>query len=261
MTHTPLTIEDHVAGIEAALERMAQWAGEAGPEARVPTCPGWTVRDLLAHQGMVHRWATAVVRGVPRADIDSRAIEAEGRAAGDQLAWLREGAADLLETLRAAPEDFETPTFLTKAPPAKLFWVRRQDHELTMHALDALAAREGRRPTSDDAWFGAEHALDGLDELLVGFWQRPTKGPRAPEGRPYSALVAADSGERWLLDVGTDLVRTHHLAADEAGPDSATAVLSGPAVDLYLALWNRGGRVDDPALLVRRWQEGGAIIW
>jgi uncharacterized protein (TIGR03083 family) len=261
MTHTPLSFEDHIGGVEAAAGRMTRWAAEAGPDAGVPTCPGWTVGDLVAHQGMVHRWATAVIRGAAPADIDSTAFEAEGRGTADPVAWLRAGTDELLEALRTAPEDLETASFLKEAPPARLFWARRQDHELTMHALDALAAREGRRPTSHDAWFGPEHALDGIDELLVGFWQRRTKGPRAPEGRAYSALVAAASGERWLLDVGTERVRTHHLEADEPGPDSATAVLSGPAVDLYLALWNRGGRVDDPALLLRRWREGGAITW
>ena len=45
--------------------------------ARVPTCPEWTVRDLLAHQTMVHRWATAHVRGddpdaMPNPDTDPR---------------------------------------------------------------------------------------------------------------------------------------------------------------------------------------------
>jgi uncharacterized protein (TIGR03083 family) len=261
MSHTALTFEEHLAGIAAATDRLAAWATEAGLDTGVPTCPGWTVRDLLAHEGMVHRWATRVVRGGDWRDTDDAAVEAEGRATEDPVGWVRAGAAGLLDALRAAPEDLEAFTFLRQAPPPRLFWARRQDHESTIHALDALAAREGRRPTAADAWFDAEHALDGVDELLVGFWQRRTKGPRAPQGKPYAALVVADSGERWLLDVSAERVETHHLAADEPGPDTATSVLSGTAVDLYLALWNRGGHVDDPALLVRRWQEGGAITW
>ena len=32
-------------------------ADEAGLEAPVPTCPGWTVNDLVLHMGEVHRWA------------------------------------------------------------------------------------------------------------------------------------------------------------------------------------------------------------
>ena len=65
---------------------MAVWSRAAGADAPVPTCPGWTVRDLLAHQGMVHRWATAVVRGDDPAGVDDTAIEAEGRAAATRSA-------------------------------------------------------------------------------------------------------------------------------------------------------------------------------
>lgn len=34
-------------------------------EAAVPTCPGWTVRDLVRHQGEVHRWAPVWLRRPP----------------------------------------------------------------------------------------------------------------------------------------------------------------------------------------------------
>ena len=74
------SVDDYLASLDAAVDRMAVWSHAAGPDAPVPTCPGWTVRDLLAHQGMVHRWATAVVRADP-ADVDDVAVEAEGRAA------------------------------------------------------------------------------------------------------------------------------------------------------------------------------------
>jgi hypothetical protein len=68
MTLVTPVVEEHLAGVDAAVDRMAVWARSAGPDAPVPTCPGWTVRDLLAHQGMVHRWASgqrldAVLRG------------------------------------------------------------------------------------------------------------------------------------------------------------------------------------------------------
>jgi len=261
MTHTPLTFDEHCAGIEAASERMADWAAQAGPDAPVPTCPGWQVRDLLAHQGMVHRWAAAIVGGADPRAVDAEAHEQAGRDVPDPVAWLRDGVADLLSALRGAPEDLEVFVFLKQAPPARAFWARRQHHETTVHALDARGALRGGNPTAADAWFGDEVALDAVDELLVGFWQRRSSGPRATPGHEYSALVGADSGERWLLDVGVDAVRTRHLDTDEPGPGPDVAVLSGAAVDLYLALWNRGGRVDDPAGLLERWRQGGSVNW
>lgn len=261
MTHSPLTVEEHCAGIEEAVERMARWSTAAGLDTAVPTCPGWDVRDLLAHQGMVHRWATAVVRGEDRRAVDTDGFQAAGAVSPDPVAWLRAGAADLLEALRAAPDDLEVFTFLKEAPPPRLFWARRQHHETTIHALDALAAEAARAPAAGDAWFAAATAIDGIDELLVGFWQRRSSGPRAPEGRPYTALVTADTGHRWRLDVGAESVRTRRLDADDEVPGKDAAVLSGPAVDLYLALWNRGGGVDDPDQLLARWRGGGSVVW
>lgn len=37
--------------------------------------------------------------------------------------------------------------------------------------------------------------------------------------------------------------------------------LSGSAVDLYLALWNRGGTVDDPDEVLARWRSPAKITW
>jgi uncharacterized protein (TIGR03083 family) len=257
MSELHLGLEPHLAGLAAATERLAAWAREAGPDAHVPTCPDWRVHDLVVHQGAVHRWATAMLAGGDPRAVDIGSFEAEGHSAADAVTWLTDGAGVLRAALRSAPEDLEAFTFLREAPPARLFWARRQHHETTIHALDALAAREGRMPTADDAFFDAATALDGIDELLVGFWPRRGRGPRA-EADPYPAVVVADSGERWLLDVGTDAVTTRRLAADEPAPEGAAA-LTGPAVDLHLGLWNRGGRPDDPAGLLPAWQEAGAV--
>ena len=146
MTLESPSVEQHLAGIDAAVDRMAVWSRAAGPDAPVPTCPGWTVRDLLAHQGMVHRWATAVVRGDDPATVDDAAIEAEGRAAPDPVGWLLDGAPALVSALESAPDDLAVMTFLKQAPPARQFWARRQCHETTVHALDALSALRGPAP-------------------------------------------------------------------------------------------------------------------
>lgn len=252
-------LDTHLAGLADATDRLLQWAGEAGLEAPVPTCPDWTVRDLLVHQGAVHRWATAMLRGGDPRAVDIPDLEPEGRAAPDVTSWLRTGADELLTTLGDAPDDLEAFTFLREAPPARLFWARRQHHETAVHALDVLAAREGRTPTAEDAWWTPAVAADAVDELLVGFWPRRGRGPRA-EGDPYDALVSAsDTGDRWLVAVGTDATTARRLAPSDGATDGA-ATLAGPAVDLHLALWNRGGSVDDPAGLLPRWADRGRVV-
>jgi uncharacterized protein (TIGR03083 family) len=43
----------------AAFADLVRGADLAQP---VPTCPGWTLADLVRHTGRVHRWATHIVR-------------------------------------------------------------------------------------------------------------------------------------------------------------------------------------------------------
>jgi uncharacterized protein (TIGR03083 family) len=258
MTFSAPSVDRHLAGIEDAVARLGAWAGRAGADSSVPTCPGWTVRDLLAHQGMVHRWATAVVLGDDPRAVDDAALEAEGRAAGDQVDWLRSGADALLAALRAAPDDLDVMTFLAQPLPAKAFWARRQCHETTVHAFDALSALEDRTLRADEVWLSDELAIDGVDELLVGFWQRRSKGPRSEE--PYTATVSVTDGPVWVLEVSDHApVTRRREEADGIPPESRR--LTGSARDLYLGLWNRGGAVDDPTGLLHEWRERGAITW
>ena len=240
------------------MARLGTWADRAGADSPVPTCPGWTVRDLLAHQGMVHRWATAVVLGDDPRTVDDAALEAEGRSAGDQVGWLRTGADALLAALRTAPDDLDVMTFLAQPLPAKAFWARRQCHETTVHALDALSALEDRTLRADDVWLSDELATDGVDELLVGFWQRRTKGPRSE--MPYTAAVSVTDGPVWVLEV-SDRAPVTRRREEADGIPAGSRRLAGSARDLYLGLWNRGGAVDDPTGLLQEWRERGAVTW
>ena len=258
MTHEPPSVEQHLAGIDAAVDRMAVWSRAAGADTPVPTCPGWSVRDLLAHQGMVHRWATAVVRGDDPAGVDDTALQADGRAAPDPVGWLIDGAQPLVDALREAPDDLDVMTFLKQAPPARAFWARRQCHETTVHALDALSALEARPLVATDVWLTDALATDGIDELLVGFWQRRTKGPRTET--PYTATVSTTNGPAWNLEVSEQSPVTRRCEPGDGIPAGAR-VVRGSAPDLYLALWNRGGTVDDPTGLLDAWRERGAVTW
>ena len=127
-----------------------------------------------------------------------------------------------------------------------------------MHALDALAALEARPLSAADVWLTDALAADGVDELLVGFWQRRTKGPRSES--PYTATVSIPDGPAWTLDISDQSPVTRRREPGDGIPTTART-LSGSAADLYLALWNRGGTVDDPSGLLGDWREGGAVTW
>src|SRR3954465_4899254 len=109
----PLELSGHLAGIREAVHAFATHAAEAGLGADVPTTPDWDVRRLLAHQGLVHRWATGNVLGE---QVDPDAGEREGLASADPVAWLRDGADRLLTAIESAPDDLEALVFLADAP-------------------------------------------------------------------------------------------------------------------------------------------------
>lgn len=260
MATTLVPEERHHAGLVQAAQVLARAARLAWLGAEVPTCPDWRLLDLVAHQGMVHRWALAALNCDRDLMGNAAQIEDEGRTQVDPVAWLEDGAAALARALAAAPDDLDTLVFLAQAPPPRQFWARRQCHETTIHALDALAAQTERLPARADAWFGADLAADGIDELLIGFWQRRRGGPRSPE--PYAVTVRPlDVPFTWTVRVGPD--RTEVTRHEGSEPDSAGAdhQISGTAIDLYLALWNRGGTPTDDDGILDRWRDDAAIRW
>ena len=215
---------------------FVRYADRAGLRAPVPTCPDWTVRDLVAHQGMVHRWAASLVRGERDADPD--AFEAAGRAEPDPLDWLRDGVIELAEALTAAPDDVRAPVFLDDAPGPRAFWARRQCHETTVHAVDALAASLGRHPDPTETWIDVDLAVDGIDELLGGFMTRP-RSPLRGAGDSVHVVAPGDAPAGGGGELGPPAAVTSRRTGPRRDGDW---LLEGSAVDLYLSLWNRTAR-------------------
>ena len=246
-----MELDRHLSGVGEALEAFAAHACAAGLDAMVPTTPDWDVRRLVAHQGLVHRWATATVLG---RRIDDDAVEREGLEADDPVGWLRDGAEVLVRTIESAPEDLAAPVFLADAPAPREFWGRRQCHETTIHAADALAARLGRYPLAADTWIERDLALDGIDELLTGFVPRPHSRLRTPESTTV-AVLPDDAQERWLVRVSDLPPVTERGQGDE----HADVVLRGSAVALYLTLWNRSDEVSADGFGL--WAERTGVTW
>ncbi|MDT0381211.1 maleylpyruvate isomerase family mycothiol-dependent enzyme [Streptomyces sp. DSM 42041] len=238
------TLESEGAALLAAAER-------AGPDAEVPSCPGWRVRDLLLHTGNVHRWAGGYVA---EARAEPRPIDEESVTDAELAAWFRDGHRRLTGCLREAREDLECWSFLDGSPSARAFWARRQAHETCVHRVDAeLAAGAELGPVT------AEFAADGIDELLTGFHTRPRSRVRSE--RPVTLAVRASD-----LPGGAWTVRMSQLPpVVERGADGETDCrLSGPAATLYLALWNRlpygdGVRIEGDASVATLWQQTSAI--
>jgi uncharacterized protein (TIGR03083 family) len=235
-------LEQHGRALGAAVER-------AGLAADVPTCPTWDVRELLAHIGMVHRWATTYVRdGEAAFATETPSFPAP---VDDALSWYRDGHATLVQTLRAASDDLVAMTFLADAGAPRAFWARRQAHETAIHRSDAEAAL-GTTPE-----FERDFALDGIAELLEGFYARG-RGKLVADP-PVSLRIAPDDADTyWRVEIRPD---GRSIERDAEG--TADAMFAGRASDLYVTLWNRrsSGEVrisGDPAVAAL-WRERARI--
>ncbi|MEU7279889.1 maleylpyruvate isomerase family mycothiol-dependent enzyme [Streptomyces sp. NPDC045431] len=232
---------------------MAEAAEKAGPDAPVPPCPGWRVRDALRHTGVVHRWATAfVVEGHTAFQPMGDEPDLDGE---ELVAWFREGHGLLVRALSDAPDSLECWTFLPGASSARGFWSRRQAHETAVHRVDVQAALGDAAPGPVDPVFAA----DGIDELLCGFHAREKSRVRTPE--PAVLRVrATDTGDVWTVRLSAQPSRA--TRGDDGG--AADCELSGPAERLYLTLWNRlpqsAVTVTGDERLARLWRETSAVV-
>ncbi|NNG40350.1 maleylpyruvate isomerase family mycothiol-dependent enzyme [Flexivirga sp. ID2601S] len=253
-----LALDDYLDGLATAAARLREDTAELPEESMVPTCPQWSALQLIAHTGMVHRWATAVIRGdeAAKAPSYSAGLEEEGMQQTDPGGWLLAGSDALERALRDAPADLDVFFFLNDAPESRLAWARRQCHETTVHAFDALAARLGQVPSAADAELDPRIAADGIDELLRGFATRRKESMLT--SRPISVAVQPDDVEQsWTLRLSPD-----GTTCDLGLPDRADSTWTGTAAELYLGLWNRGRQIGQDGLdVIGFWRDNMRVEW
>jgi uncharacterized protein (TIGR03083 family) len=243
---------DHLDALVGEGARYTAAIERGDPDAPVPSCPDWALRDLVHHTGGIHRWATRIVQERATGPIDETLEAVAGGWPDDQdlAPWFRAGHALLVDALRAASDDDEIWAFLRTAPSGRGFWARRQLHETTIHRVDAELASGGVSEIP------AEHAADGIDELLTGFLPRKTSKLR-PEATTTFAIAPTDADGRWVVTAGPDGARTERTEGD------ADLVMRGPAAALYTLLWNRGGDVtfDGDESLLDVWRTSVQVRW
>src|ERR1039457_3283641 len=71
-------------------------------EAPVPSCPGWTVAELVAHMGGTWGWTAAIVHTGTRADLPA---VPEGVSGAELVGWAEEQAHQVIAALDAADPD------------------------------------------------------------------------------------------------------------------------------------------------------------
>jgi uncharacterized protein (TIGR03083 family) len=226
-----MDFDDYVARLETEGPLLATAAQRAGLLTAVPTCPGWTVRDLVLHVGAAHRLALGALAGTVGAIGAGGPVGLDGpdETVPDDppLGWLLEGHAALVAALRAATPDIEAMTFWPVSS-ARTFWGRRQAHETAIHRADVEIA------VGHAADFPAAFAADGIEELLGGLLSMRSKGVSTE--RAVTLDLVAQEGPRWQVTVSPERIAV--LSGGAGLPVDVT--VEGSAAALYLWLWNRG---------------------
>ncbi|AXL91223.1 hypothetical protein C4J65_25145 [Streptomyces sp. CB09001] len=227
-------IVHQVAGLRAVVTSGADLS------ATVPTCPAWTLEDLVRHVGRALRWTGLIVATRAEQDVPvDRAPGAEGPAAGGDAAalgaWLAESGEVVVGALREAGPHARAWSWAGVDTAG--FWARRMTHELVVHGADAaLATGRPRRAVAPEV------AADAIDEWLdiVRFVQRALPGAAANELRaPGSSLhlhatdAPAELDAEWLIELPDDGVTWRR------GHEKATVALRGPLTDVLLAFYGR----------------------
>jgi uncharacterized protein (TIGR03083 family) len=213
--------------IRADAAAMAE-AARLGLDARVPPCPDWSVADLVAHTGRVHR---AVTRRVRELDLERRsAADIEIPPPSELADWLTAGAETLIQVLQAAQPDAPVWNW-SVTPKLASFWWRRMAQETAVHRWDAQSAHARQQPVEPDL------AVDGVDEFLDVFL--PTDLAEKPDTElPGTVhLGATDRPTSWTVTV-THGSLTVQRDQPPAG-DAPLATVSASASDLLLLLWRR----------------------
>ncbi|WP_158548079.1 maleylpyruvate isomerase N-terminal domain-containing protein [Desertihabitans brevis] len=216
-------------------EEVAGWVDGADPATPVPTCPGWTLTNLVGHIGSTQRWVTRLVAegiGDPAAAFALASEDAPDDPEG-WPGWLRTGAAEVRGTLAGAtngPDVFDP----SGGGDGVVFWSRRVFGEISVHRIDAAATLD-RRYTIDapsavaaiDDWLGTI-ASAGWAAVVPGFAD-------AMRGTGQTiAWVAEDVDDAWLLRrTDAPLVLTSERVAE------ADVLITGPAEQLLQVVSRR----------------------
>ncbi|MFG3000640.1 maleylpyruvate isomerase family mycothiol-dependent enzyme [Streptomyces sp. NPDC048340] len=244
------------AAFEKAVQRAVDQAA-GGPAPLVPPCPGWTVSDLVAHLGGVHRYLSHILRGrlteapdatdpalygLPADPAERAAWPMPDRAPNHGPVpqtltdWFAEGARDLAGLLGELGPD--TPVWTWSAEQTSGFWMRMQLIELAVHRWDAESVTGGPQPL-DPAL--ASDAVPQTFEVMAPARRAWTSAP--PGSGERHRFRRTDGPGSWTVEFTPDAVL---LDPDPASP--VPVELSGTASDLLLFLWHR---IPPAALTVR----------
>lgn len=220
---------DYAAALVRESERFGELVRHADPAEQVPTCPGWSLEQLMRHVGRGHRWAAQIITDRATSYLDPRAVR-DGkppREPGEAVAWLLGSAHAVVDAVAGVGPDTPVWTFLGPRPAA--WWIRRRLHEATVHRADAALALDASYELS------ASLSADAISEWLDIVTARRGSVVLAPGRSMHLSAVDAPPGASgdWLIRGETDGASWSHV------PEHGDVTLRGSTLDILLALVRR----------------------
>ncbi|WP_162605499.1 maleylpyruvate isomerase family mycothiol-dependent enzyme [Jiangella ureilytica] len=231
--------------VVAQTSTLADWVHGRDASAPVPTCPKWTLADLVDHVGAVQRMVTMLV-GERMAEPSSAFARYVPGPADSTVwrAWLNDGAAEAKQAFESVAED--TPVWDPSGGAAGVpFWSRRLFGEACVHRADAAAALGMRYELAP------EHAVGAVDDWLrnmtsLGYWEnRPNFADGMRGDGQTLHFHATDAPGEWLARREPDRVALEHVHGD------ADVTVRGPAADLLLVTSRRRPLDETPGVEVQ----------
>lgn len=251
----------HCRAVMAETERFVAAVEGAHLGTPVPSCPSWTLVDLIRHTGSVQRMFSGLLRRLVQERPLSRDTALDLPASDDGYpAWLT-GSAQMAAQV-FADTDPDAPMWVWGADPHARFWMRRMLFETLMHRVDAELA-VGLRPVIDPAL-----AADGVDEFLVNLPFAASFAPKTAELRGQDETIrfrCTDRPDAWLVRLHPDGFGIDPNPKEAPATGTADATVEGVAADLLLLLYGRLDRGADVFEtsgnddLLRRWVANSAF--
>ncbi|WP_371778040.1 maleylpyruvate isomerase family mycothiol-dependent enzyme [Streptosporangium subroseum] len=229
-------VMDYVAALLEQNELFGELIRDADPSTPVPTCPGWTIQQLVRHVGRGDRWAAQILRDRVEDYLDPRTVR-DGKPPSDPdgvVEWLHGSPRTLVDAIADVGEDTPAWTFLGPRPAA--WWVRRRLHEATVHRADAALALGARYALA--APLAADGITEWLDMLVAE--QRTGRSTPLATGTTLHLHATDDLGSagEWTVRGDEDGISWEH------GHSEGTTMVRGRAADLLLALFRRRSAAD-----------------
>jgi uncharacterized protein (TIGR03083 family) len=203
-------------------------------DVQVPTCPEWTLLDLVQHLVEGRRKWTAIVAAGPA---DAAAIVSAPVAPREReavLNWFATSVRELLDALREAGPDRGCWTWWgdSQSPQTSGAVARDQLQQLAVHTYDAQVTVGAPQPLS------SEVALDGVDEFLTTRCAGTEPWPHEPVVVDYHATEGR-SWRLWVSDGRTRATRLPDGATAGEDPEKADVAVWGTANELVLFFYGR----------------------